>query len=96
MSEDEEDYRQIYADYLWEERGEFIEDVGCEYQNCCSFEKRDIHHILPRGLYGNNDNINHPDNLMIVCRKHHDEIEGNKHIQKKLIEKNNLDDLFNL
>ena len=49
-----------------------------EYDPQCFEEAVDIHHILPRGRSGRDSDLIDPENVMAVCRKHHDYIEANR------------------
>lgn len=65
-------HTKIWMDAMGYGEGDFME---CEMQ-LCSAEAVDVHHIEPRGMGGDpTGKRDVPENLMGLCRHHHEEAE---------------------
>ncbi len=71
-----------YLDLVGKDVTDFI---GCEY---CSAKAVDIHHVIPRSKFGKKrkDEQDHPNNLIALCRKHHDLAHSSKEFNESLKE----------
>ena len=85
-------HTKIYFDHFGVE---YYPDGSHDFIKCeipgCQKQARDIHHINPRGMGGNpkgdKDKI---ENLMALCREHHDQHEGQNKEYLTQIHLNNL------
>jgi len=72
-------HTQIYFDYFGITPGDFVQ---CEV---CQASANDIHHIQARGM-GGSKNADRIENLMALCRKHH-EMYGDRKQWKDWLQK---------
>lgn len=71
-------HTKIYLDFFGYDISSFI---PCEY---CGSRANDIHHIEARGMGGKNEAADVIENLMALCRKHHDELGDKKQYEEEL------------
>jgi hypothetical protein len=76
-------YVKVYMDYFGYDISDFI---PCEV---CGAKSVDIHHVEARSMGGSKlkDNI---ENLMALCRKHHEEFGDKKQWKEWLIKLHNI------
>ncbi len=71
-------HTKIYFDYFGYDKNSFIE---CEV---CGAKAVDIHHIERRGM-GGSKSADRIENIMALCRKHHEEFGDKKQWKEWLI-----------
>tara|TARA_R100001086_G_scaffold242329_2_gene169961 strand:+ start:347 stop:649 length:303 start_codon:yes stop_codon:yes gene_type:complete len=78
-------HKKIYIDYFGYDVGDRIICEVCEYNynngDGVLNEAVEIHHISPRGL-GGSKLKDYPENLMAICREHHNKAERDKEFNK--------------
>ena len=78
-------HKKIYIDYFGYDVGDRIICEVCEYNynngDGVLNEAVEIHHISPRGL-GGSKLKDYPENLMAVCREHHNKAERDEEFNK--------------
>jgi endogenous inhibitor of DNA gyrase (YacG/DUF329 family) len=53
------------------------EEPDCQREECRNGYNLDVHHIIPRRHFDDKTEANELDNLLVLCREHHAEIEPN-------------------
>jgi hypothetical protein len=76
-------HTKIYFDYFGYDKNSFIE---CEV---CGAKAVDLHHIERRGM-GGNKSADTIENIMALCRKHHEEFGDKKQWKEWLIKLHNI------
>lgn len=83
-------YAEFKAAYLNTEEREEVEVYTCEFEyeeknapnqlgkTWCMEPATDLHHILTRGRSGRDEDLIDPENVMALCRRHHDYIEQHR------------------
>lgn len=87
-------YRKKYAEYIFEEHGEFIENMTCMIEDCNKSSPLDIHHIIYKSEEGKHPEIHNPRNLILVDRDCHRWLEADKSRRNYLVRERNLEELF--
>lgn len=73
-------HKRVYIEFFYPGANNYDIILPCEI---CGKEAVDIHHISPRGMGGskNKDDI---ENLMALCRSHHDKAEAEGYSEHEL------------
>lgn len=60
-----------------------LKNIGNKCEICGSSDNLEVHHVLARKYFASPNLANFPENLMVLCKSHHRQTDGNGWVQKK-------------